>query len=391
MSEFKQVFAYRNRGLLLDTAVFVCQLVLLRVLTNLSLAFFSHAQQSVFAKITVGIFLIVLFVLQPLGPILKRWSFHQHFPSFEKEVGALTSLFLSLYKFFYIASMAIMIYLAYSYFSEAFQLNAPQATHISAEALEKVVVAVAIVLPIISGVLVFRYFSKPEREPGWKFLMTTKAAVLGDLCMFVNVICFQVLFSVYFSSPHFWNALHKITRLASGQLEGLYGRLYLAAIAALIVYLPPRIFYLVPPTSWQRRVLTWLSMFLANLPLILSITFYAPQHRALEPLRQASFSITAAKLHDEYKTNYQSAMRKYQGQYIDITGRVQTRYFPHDLQLNDTIGLDGTNGYPWVYCEFDEDQVESAEALELGDVVTLQCVGGSEWSHGPSFEHCVVK
>jgi hypothetical protein len=70
---------------------------------------------------------------------------------------------------------------------------------------------------------------------------------------------------------------------------------------------------------------------------------------------------------------------------------VQTRFFPQDLQLKDTIGLDGTDGYPWVYCEFDEDQVESAEALELGDAVTLQCVGGENWTHGPQFEHCVVK
>ena len=36
MIEFKQLFAYRNRGLLLDIAVFLCQLALLRVLTNLT-------------------------------------------------------------------------------------------------------------------------------------------------------------------------------------------------------------------------------------------------------------------------------------------------------------------------------------------------------------------
>lgn len=390
MIKFKQLFAYRNRGLLLDIAVFLCQLLLLRVLTNLSLSFVRQAQQSVFAKFAIGIFLILLFLLQPLGPILKRWSFHQQFPTFEKDTGALTSLFLSLYKFFYIAAMAIMIYLAYSYFSEALQSNS-DATPISAEALEKLVVALAIVFPIISGVLVFRYFSKPEREAFWKFLMTPQAGLLGDFCMFVNVICFQILFSVYFSSPHFWSALHKISRLASSQLEGLSGRVYLATIAALIVYLPPRIFYLVAPASLKRRLLVSLSMLLANLPLIFSIVFYAPQAQTPKPLRQATLSVTAAELHEEYTTNYQSAMRKYQGQYTDISGRVQTRFFPQDLQLKDTIGLDGTDGYPWVYCEFDENQVELAEALELGDTVTLQCVGGGNWTHGPSFEQCVVK
>ena len=279
-----------------------------------------------------------------------------------------------------------MIYLAYSYFAEAFRSNVQ-----NTDSLEKIVVAAAIVLPILGGFLVFRYFRKPEREPRWKFLLSPQAEVLGDLCMFFNIICFQILFSVYFSSPHFWNALHKITRLASGQLEGMAGRLYLAAIAALIVYLPPRVFYLVPPTSLQRRLVTLAFMLLANLPFILSIVSYAPQPQVPGPLRLASFTVTATQLHEEYEANYQSAMRRYQGQYIDITGRVQTRYFPHDLQLNDTIGLDGSNGYPWAFCAFDEEQVESAEALELGQVVTFQCVGGSDWSHGPSLEHCVVK
>jgi hypothetical protein len=390
MIEFRQILQYRNRGLLLDIAVFLCQLILIRVLTNLSLNFVRQAQQSVLAKTAIGIFLIALFLLQPLGPVLKRWSFHKHFPTFEKDLGALISLFLSFYKFFYIGSMAIMIYLAYSYFAEAFGSVSENATLIAPDSLEKIVVAAAIVLPIIGGVFVFRYFRKPEREPGLKFLMTPQAEVLGDLCMFLNIICFQILFSVYFSSPHFWNAMHKTTRLASGQLDRLSGRLYLAAIAAMIVYIPPRIFYLVP-TSLPRRLLTWLFMLLANLPLIFSIVFYAPQPQVPAPLRQASFSVTAAEVHEEYKTNYQSAMRKYRGQYIDITGRVQTRFFPHDLQLNDTIGLDGNDGYPWAYCAFDEDQVESAEALEIGQAVTFQCVGGSDWSRGPSLEHCVVK
>jgi len=385
MIEFRQILAYRNRGLLLDISVFLCQLVLIRVLTNLSLNFVGQAQ-TVFANTAIGIFLIALFLLQPLGPILKRWSFHKHFPSFEKDLGALTSLFLSFYKFFYIGSMAIMIYLAYSYFAEAFRSNVQ-----NTDSLEKIVVAAAIVLPILGGFLVFRYFHKPEREPRWRFLMRPQAEVLGDLCMFFNVICFQILFSVYFSSPHFWNALHKTTRLASGQLEGMAGRFYLAAIAALIIYLPPRVFYLVPPTSLQRRLVTLSFMFLANLPFIVSIVSYAPQPQVPGPLRHAAFTVTATQLHGEYEANYESAMRRYQGQYIDITGRVQTRFFPQDLQLNDTIGLDGSNGYPWAYCAFDEEQVESAEALELGQVVTFQCVGGGDWSHGPSLEHCVVK
>ena len=382
----RQLFAYRNRGLLLDLTIFLFQLLLLRTLTNLSLDFVHQAQENSFAETIIGLFLVALFFLQVLGPILRRWSFHQHFPSFEEKVGALTGLFLSFYRFFYIGSMAIMIYLAYTYFAGAFRLNDSP----SSETLEQIVVAAALVLPIVSSIFVFKFFVKPKREPRWKFLMTPQAEALGDLCMFFNVVCFQILFSVYLSSSHFWNALHKTTRLASGTLDSISGRLYIAAIAALIVYLPPRIFYLVPPASIQRRLLTWLLMFLANLPLILSIVFYKPAQQTPKELHQAAYAISASELHEEYAADRDATLKKYLGQYVDITGRVQTRFFPRSLELNDQIGLDGKDGYPLAYCSFDEDQVESAEAVELGEKVTLQCVGASNWTQGPSFEHCLV-
>lgn len=42
---------------------------------------------------------------------------------------------------------------------------------------------------------------------------------------------------------------------------------------------------------------------------------------------------------------------------------------------NIQIGLDGKDGYPLVHCSFDEDEVETTEALEIGQIVTFQCVG----------------
>ena len=159
MIDSRQIFAYRNRGLLLDLLIFLFQLALISALTKLSIAFIRQAQGNHFAETAIGLFLIGLFVLQLLGPTLRRWSFHQHFPSFEENLSALTSLFLSFYKFVYMASMAIMIYLAYTYFAAAFRLyDRPDA-----ETLEKIVVAAALVLPVISGFLVFTFFSKPKR------------------------------------------------------------------------------------------------------------------------------------------------------------------------------------------------------------------------------------
>ncbi|MGH9971822.1 MAG: OB-fold protein [Pyrinomonadaceae bacterium] len=381
MIEFKKLFEHRNRGLLLDATIFLFQLILIRLLTTLSLGFVRQAEENVLAKTAISLFLVGLFVLQPLGPILKRWSFHQHFKSFDNDESGLTSFLLSVYKFFYIAAMWIIIYVAYSYFIVVFP-DSHSARN------EKIVVAAAIVLPVLSGFVIFRYFRRPKALPRWKFLMTPQAEVLGDLCMFLNVICFQILFSVYVSSPHFWNALHKITRLESGNVSNsLSGRLYIACLAALLAYFPPRIFYLVID---QHRKITWLMMLLANLPLILAIVFYAPSPQSLKALREPSFTLTAAGLHDEYEANYQAGMRKYLGKYVNVTGRVQTRFFPRSLELEDQIGLDGKEGFPWVYCSFDEDQVETAEALEMGQVVTFQCVGSDNWSHGPALKHCVL-
>lgn len=384
MFAFKQIFERRNRGLLLDVAVFLFQLILIRLLTNLSLGFVSQAGENALAKTTIALFLIGLFILQPLGPILKRWSFHQHFKSFATEENGLTSFLLSIYKFFYIGAMAIMIYLAYWYFVEAFP-------KFGSDNIEKLVVAGALVLPVISAAVIFTYFEKPGKPPRWKFLMTPRAEVLGDLCMFLNVICFQLLFSVYVSSPHFWNVLHKISRQASAQsFEGLSGRLYLAGIAALLAYLPPRIFYLVID---QRRRITWLMMLVANLPLILAIAFFTPPPQlfgATRALHAPDFTLTAAELHNEYEANQATVMKKYLGQYVNVTGRVQTRFFPRSLELDDEIGLDGKDGYPWVFCSFDEDQVETAEALEIGQTVTLQCVGADRWPMGPALKHCLL-
>lgn len=387
-----RLFFPRNRGILLDIAVFIFQLFLIRLLTRRSIEFTQLAEQDTRAKVAIGVFLIALFVLQPVGPILKRWSFHKHFPSFEQDQGALLSIVLMIYRFFYIGAMWIMIYIAVVYFASAF----PNAY---SDSKEKLIVALGLALPILAGFVVFRYFKKPAWDrpdagvlssifsPIKRFLKSPSAEILGDLCMFLNIVCFQVLFGVYVASPHFWNALHKTTRVAQSNFDGVFGRVYLAMIAVVLVYLPARIFYLAID---KHRKSTWVMMLLANLPLILAVVFYTPQPQTRRPLQEPDLIVTAAELHREYETDYQANMKKYLGRVVNVSGRVQTRYFPRSLELNDEIGLDGSDGYPWVYCSFDEDQVDFAERLELGDQVILQCVGGDRWSSGARLEHCVV-
>lgn len=381
MSRLKQILAHRNRGLLLDLTVFVVQLMLLRVLAKLALSFAHQAEEDTLAKILVGLFLVGLFFLQPLGPILKRWSFHQHYRSFDPDESELTDVLLNIYRLIYILVMGIIFYLAYSYFIAAFP-------DFLSERAERLVVAGAMIMSVVNGIVIFRYFRAPKKAPRWKFLTLPQAEVLGDLCMLLNLICFQIFWSVYSSSPQFWNTLHKITRQESGQfLNGVSGRLYVTILAALLLYFPPRIFYLVVD---QHRKSTWLTILLANLPLMLAVVFYAPSVTPSKSLKEPSLIVTAEELHREYESDYEAGARKYLGKYVNITGRVQTRFFPRSLSLDDQIGLDGKNGYPLAYCSFDEDEVETAEGLEINQMVTLQCVGSDHWGNGPTLKHCVV-
>ena len=81
---------------------------------------------------------------------------------------------------------------------------------------------------------------------------------MGDICIFLNMILFQVA----------WNllAFASLGR-PSGPLE-FFGRLFFLCFIALLIYFPPRMFYLAEDISRGR---TWLTMLLANSPVIVRV------------------------------------------------------------------------------------------------------------------------
>jgi len=369
MIESWKIFERRNRGILLDASVFLFQLVLLRVLAKLSVSFFRQAEgDDVFAKTAVGLFLVGLFFLQPLGPILKRRAFHRHYENFEQKEGGLADLLIGIYRIVYVVLLIAIFGLACMYITDAF----PDAL---SENGWKLLFAAGMLMAVVNGAVVFRYFRKPKKPPRWKFLASPRAEPLGDLCMFLNIICFQIFLSVYVSTPQFLRELPKAT---PGE------RLYLFCVLAFVLYLPPRIFYLVID---QHRLRTWLMILLANVPLILGVVFYPPRPAPKTP-EEPDFNVTAEELHREYWSDYKAGARKYKGKHVNITGRVQTK-FSYDRGALE-VGLDGENGYPWAYCDFDEEDAEAVMYFDADQPVEFQCVGSDIWGSGPTFKHCVL-
>jgi hypothetical protein len=119
-------------------------------------------------------------------------------------------------------------------------------------------VIVGLILTIFQTYLIYSYFSPPKKPPPVPFLLTPQSELLGDVCLFLNMILFQVM----------WNML---TFAGLGRPSGVLefcGRLFFLCFLALLIYFPPRMFYLVEDINRRR---TWLTMLLANSPVIFRV------------------------------------------------------------------------------------------------------------------------
>jgi hypothetical protein len=110
-------------------------------------------------------------------------------------------------------------------------------------------------LIIGNTLLVYRYFSPPKKEPRARILYESRFEVLGDIAIFANMLIFQL----------FWNLLSYVDIGGVESLGEFIGRLFLIIFLALLIYFPPRIFYLAEDIN--KRV-TWLTILLANAPII---------------------------------------------------------------------------------------------------------------------------
>jgi len=258
------IFARTNRGMLLDIFVFVLNLVLMWFLTD---SFINLVRQAsggdTIAGFAMFLFCLGIFILPPLGATLKRRHFHRRLQT-KGKTSARGEDFLGGCFFnpiFYFCLHLVVISAINAFIFQFFYGDKrPEdgAVFVS-------LVLLGLVLTIFQTAIVYRYFSPPKREPKPAFLRDPRSEILGDACIFLNMILFQIL----------WNVL---AMSVPGRppnvsiVSEIFFRLFFISFAALLIYFPPRIFYLAEDI---RRPRAWLTTGLANLPLIFRLLFDA--------------------------------------------------------------------------------------------------------------------
>jgi len=240
--------------MLLDIVVFVANLFLMRMLTRLFIDLFRGADANDrLAKLTLALTFLAMWILPVAGAVLKRWHFHRRrgLKSDSEESALAGCLFNPL--FYFCLNLVIMSVvlagLGEQLFGDALMKNG---------AVFIPLVFAGLGLTIVQTFLIYRYFSPPKTAPKSDFMRGPRSEALGDVCIFVNMILFQVMWNLLTFAP-LWRV--------SGVAE-FAGRLFFLCFIALLIYFPPRMFYLAEDINRRR---TWLTMLLANSPVIVRV------------------------------------------------------------------------------------------------------------------------
>jgi hypothetical protein len=249
------LFAKTNRGLLLDIFVFVMNVFLMRLLTRQVMNLFGQVStDEPIVQLGLGVIFLAMWILPAAGAVLKRWHFHQRrkvrdITLESEETGLAGCLFNPIFYFCLnlVIASAIMASVGEFVFGRRFDSGAVFVPMIFG----------ILILTIIQTYLIYRYFSPPKKPPS-KFLRSSQSEMLGDVCIFLNMILFQV----------FWNMLTFHGLGHPSDLTEFIGRFFILIFLALLIYFPPRMFYLAEDINRPR---TWVTMLLANSPVIFRV------------------------------------------------------------------------------------------------------------------------
>ena len=249
------VLAKQNRGLLLDIVVFVLNIFLMQRLTRgfIDLISLVSAGQPL-AQLALSLVCLAMWVLPAAGSVLLRWHFHQRLKEEGKTVDEAQLAGCLCNPIFYfclnlVIMSAIISGLGTIFLGDRLTENGWIFLPLTFGGM---------ILTIVQTYLIYRYFSAPKKPPRFEFLRRPESEMLGDVCIFTNMILFQVA----------WNLLSFAGLARPSDPAEFIGRLLFLCFIALLIYFPPRLFYLAEDIDRGR---TWLMMLLANSPVIVRL------------------------------------------------------------------------------------------------------------------------
>lgn len=247
----KAPFAQENRGRLLDIVVFLANMFLMGALSKRFIALIRSASGGDrWASYALFLFVVGLFFLAPAGAVLKRWQFNLTRKTTDPDGPAMSGCLFNPVLYL---SISLIVYAVLNAFVFQFIYGDDRETNGGAFVGS---IFFGIALSVLNTYFVYRYFSPPRKEPLIGFFRTPLSAALGDICIFLNMLFFQLLWNIPASFP----SSHPYS------ISDLFGRVFILAFASLLIYFPPRIFYLYDDIEKRG---TWITIGLANLPLLI--------------------------------------------------------------------------------------------------------------------------
>lgn len=245
-----------NRGLLLDIVVFFLNLFLMQRLTGYAMEVFRFANDGdQLAQFVLLLGCVAMWILPAAGAVLKRWHFHQRLKDDEQKIDLDSQATGCLFNPIFYFCLNLVLMSAIVTGAGRFLFG------------ERLLENGAIFLPLIFGglfctivqtYLIYRYFSPPQKPLKYPFLLQPESEILGDVCIFVNMILFQLV----------WNLLNFAGLGGPSDAVEFCGRLFFLCFLALLIYFPPRMFYLAEDIHRGR---TWITMLVANSPVIVRL------------------------------------------------------------------------------------------------------------------------
>jgi hypothetical protein len=250
------ILARQNRGLLLDIVVFGLNLFLMRWLTSYVIELFRFADAGEpLAQFALSLGCLGMWVLPAAGAVLKRWHFHRRLKAERRSIDPESKLAGCFFNpiFYFCLNLVLVSVILTGLGSFLFGRKL-----LNNGAVFIPLVFVGLICTIVQTFFIYRYFSPPKKPPRSKFLRDPESEALGDMCIFLNMILFQIA----------WNllAFAGLPRV-SGPVDFTL-RLFFLSFIALLIYFPPRMFYLAEDINRGR---TWLTMLLANSPVIVRV------------------------------------------------------------------------------------------------------------------------